>query len=73
MAKENSSGPDPTGKSVLITAGEFAGMEGVCLGSVAGGNPLWAVSPHHSERIVNLKFDAEFGLLLNPGAAPGRN
>lgn len=73
MAQENSSGPDPTGKSVLIAAGEFAGKEGVCLGPVVGAKSLWAVSPNCSYRIVNLKFDAEFGVLLNPGAAPGQN
>lgn len=73
MAHENTSGLDPSGKSVIITAGEFAGNEGVCLGSVTVAKSLWAVSPHHSDRVVNLKFDEEFGVLLNPGAAPGRN
>lgn len=73
MSRKNSSRPDPSGKSVLITAGEFAGNEGVCLGPVTLAKSLWAVSPHHSDRVVNLKFDEEFGVLLNPGAAPGRN
>jgi hypothetical protein len=62
----------PAGKTVLITCGEFAGEEGVCLGRAAGGN-LWAVSPHSSARVVNLEFVREFGLLLNPGQAPGWN
>ena len=66
-------GLDPTGKTVLITAGEFAGEEGVCLGSASAGGELWAVSPASSNRIVNLRFEVEFGILLNPGQAPKRN
>jgi len=62
---------DPSGKHVLITCGEFAGEEGVCLGPE--GNGLWAVSPHSSDRIVNLKFEQEFGILVNGGQEPGRN
>ncbi|SUS07211.1 hypothetical protein DF3PB_40008 [uncultured Defluviicoccus sp.] len=64
---------DPTGKHVLITCGEFAGEEGVCLGLVPEGNGLWAVSPHSSDRIMNLKFQEEFGIVLNCGQEPGRN
>lgn len=73
MSRENSSGLNPAGKTVLITAGEFAGQEGLCLGPVTGGRQLWAVSPNASARIVNLEFETEFGVLMNPGAAPGRN
>ena len=65
--------PDPTGKTVLITGGEFAGEEGVCLGRAAGTARLWSVSAHSSNRIANLRFDEEFGVLLNPGQSPGRN
>jgi hypothetical protein len=65
--------PDPTGKTVLITGGEFAGEEGVCLGRAEGATGLWAVSAHASNRIVNLRFDEDFGILLNPGQPPGRN
>ena len=65
--------PDPSGKTVLITGGEFTGEEGVCLGRAADGTGLWAVSPATSNHIVNLKFDAEFGVLVNCGQEPGRN
>ena len=65
--------PDPSGKTVLIIGGEFAGEEGVCLGHAPDTQDLWAVSPDTSDRIVKLRFDAEFGLLLNPGQEPGEN
>ena len=65
--------PDPTGMTVLITGGEFTGEEGVCLGRAPDGGELWAVSPASSDRIVNLRFAEEFGVLLNPGQSPGRN
>ncbi|HWA09488.1 MAG TPA: hypothetical protein VG838_08575 [Opitutaceae bacterium] len=65
--------PDPTGLTVLITGGEFAGEEGVCLGQVAGVAGLWSVSAHSSNRIVNLRFDEDFGVLLNPERQPGKN
>lgn len=66
-------GPDLTGKTILITAGEFAGEEGVCLGRAPDGGELWAVSPASSDRIVNLRFDEGLGVLLNSGQSPGRN
>lgn len=65
--------PDLTGKTVLIIAGEFTGEEGLCLGYAPDKNDLWAVSPNTSDRIVNLRFDAEFGVLLNPGQESGKN
>lgn len=65
--------PDLSGKTVLITAGEFAGEEGVCLGRAADQKCLWAVSPVSSNRIVNLRFDEDFGVLVNPGQEPGKN
>lgn len=64
---------DPSGRHVLITCGEFAGEEGVCLGLVPDGSGLWAVSPHASDRIANLKFEQEFGILVNGAQEPGRN
>jgi len=64
---------DPTGQSVIILAGDFAGEEGVCLGRAPDTKDLWAVSPNSSERIVNLRFDEEFGVLLNRGQQPGKN
>lgn len=63
--------PDPTGLAVLITGGEFAGQE-VRLGRAPDTTDLWAVSPNASERIVNLQFDADFGVLINPSQQPGK-
>ena len=65
--------PDPTGKAVLITVGEFGGQEGVCLGRSSEGEDLWAVSPHGSNRILALRFDDEFGVLIKPSQQPDRN
>lgn len=64
---------DPSGHTVIILAGEFAGEEGVCLGRATGEKELWAVSPNTSDRIVNLRFDGEFGVLLNPSQKHGKN
>lgn len=64
---------DPSGHTVIILAGDFAGEEGICLGRVPDKKDLWAVSPNSSDRIVNLRFDEEFGVLLNPGQEPGKN
>ncbi len=64
---------NPSGLSVIILAGEFAGEEGVRLGAVPDGGGLWTVSPNSADRIVNLKFDEEFGILINKGQAPGVN
>ena len=64
--------PDPTGKTVLILVGEFAGEEGICLGRAADGK-RWAVSPKSADRIVEMEFEREFGLLLNPGQELGKN
>lgn len=63
---------NPEGMPVIILAGEFAGKEGVCLGK--GPEPeIWAVSPDGSDKIVYLRFDSEFGILINKGQKPGRN
>lgn len=64
---------DPTGRDVIILAGEFAGEEGVCLGRAQDRSGLWAVSANSSNRVVNLKFPEEFGVLINRGQPPGRN
>lgn len=64
---------NPTGLTVLITAGEFAGEEGVCLGLAIEEKDQWAVSPGSSDRIVNLRFDEEFGILINPAQESGKN
>jgi len=64
---------NPSGQTVIIIAGEFAGEQGVCLGRATGEKDLWAVSPSSSDRIVNLRFDEEFGVLINPGQDSSKN
>ena len=63
--------PDPTNHQVIILTGEFAGEEGYCLGPTHGG--LWAVTPNSSGKVLDLKFDADFGILINKAQAPGKN
>ena len=63
--------PNPTNKNVIILTGDFGGVEGVCLGENNDG--LWAVSPHGSDRILMLRFDEDFGILINKGQPPGPN
>jgi hypothetical protein len=64
--------PDPTNKSVIILAGEFAGQEGFCLGP-AGEAGVFAVTPNTSNQILRLRFDEEFGILVNSKQERGRN
>jgi hypothetical protein len=64
--------PDPTGKSVIILTGEFAGEEGICLGR-AGDGTSWSVSPRTSDRVLELEFDRDFGIVVNQGQDAGRN
>ncbi len=64
---------NPTGRTVIVLAGKFAGQEGVCLGAVTDGSGLWAVSPNSSSEIVSLEFPAEFGIVLNAGQESERN
>ncbi len=64
--------PDPSGKRVIIIGGEFTGHEGVCLGS-AGEPGIFAVSPSTSNKILRLRFDEEFGILINSGQEKGKN
>lgn len=52
------------GARVLITKGSFAGCEGVCLGRADGEN-MFAISPVDSKEIANLRFEDEFGLLID--------
>ena len=52
------------GARVLILSGESTGCAGTCLGRAADGE-RWAVSPDESERIVDLTFEEDFGLLLD--------
>ena len=63
--------PDPTEKHVIILTGEFAGQEGFCLGPAESG--LFAVTPNSSHRILRLRFDEDFGILINPKQKIGRN
>lgn len=64
--------PDPTGKTVIIIAGDFAGHEGFCLGT-AGEEGVFAVTPNTSNRVLRLRFDEEFGILINSGQDKSRN
>ena len=52
------------GARVLITKGRYAGCEGVCLES-AGDGKKWAISPDGTTEIIDLRFDEEFGLLID--------
>lgn len=65
--------PDPSGLTVIILSGTFAGQEGVCLGPVPDGSDRWAVSPHSSNEVLSLRLPEDFGIVVNPGQAPGRN
>ena len=64
--------PDPTNKTVLILVGNFVGQEGFCLGP-AGEDGVYAVTPNSSNQILRLRFDEEFGIVINPGQERGRN
>ena len=62
---------DPTGMAILIVEGEFAGEEGICLGRSLNGSGLWAVTPNSSDRVVDLRFDEQFGVLIDSRQTPG--
>lgn len=64
---------NPTNLSVLIVSGEFAGQEGVCLGRSTQNSELWAVSPNASNRILELQFEKDFGVIINPGQKAAAN
>ena len=57
---------------MIILAGEYAGQEGFCLGP-SGESGVFAVTPNSSNRVVRLRFDKEFGILINKGQEPGDN
>jgi hypothetical protein len=57
---------NPSDRAVIILKGEFAGDEGICLGQATGGTELWAVSPHSSNRVLNLRLAQDFGVLMEP-------
>jgi hypothetical protein len=63
----------PTSHHVIILKGDFAGQEGVCLGPVKDKDGLWAVSPDGSNKIMNLRFEEEFAILINRRQEPGKN
>ncbi len=56
---------------MLITSGNRAGEEGVCLGMVDGGR--FAVAPDRGNAILTLEFETDFGLLVDLSANPSAN
>jgi hypothetical protein len=72
MGKTEISQTSFEGARVLITNGEFAGTEGICLGKTEEPG-LWAVSPDGSSDVVVLQFEKDFGLLVDLSSDPGRN
>jgi hypothetical protein len=56
----------------LILTGDFQGQQGVCLGE-AGRSGLWAISPDHSDEILSLTFEKDFGLLIDLSGNPQIN
>lgn len=63
---------DLSGCRILIVSGLHAGQEGVCLGRAADGTK-WSVSPDESNEILELEFEAEFGLLADSSGDAQRN
>lgn len=60
------------GARVIITKGAYAGHEGICLG--AGTAPkTFAVSPDGSHEIIELRFEQEFGLVIDLSSDPTKN
>jgi hypothetical protein len=60
------------GARVLILTGCFNGEEGVCLGE-ADRSGLWAISPNHSDEIISLAYEKDFGLLMDLSGSPELN
>jgi hypothetical protein len=60
------------GARVLILTGRFRGEEGVCLGEGDRAG-MWAISPDHSEEVVSLEYEKDFGLLVDFSGKPGLN
>jgi hypothetical protein len=63
--------PKLEGARVLIVAGTYSGTEGVCLG--AADARKWAISPDGTDAVLSLKFESEFGLLVDLSADPSAN
>ena len=60
------------GQRVLIVSGPYAGAEGICLGKSAE-EGRWAVSPDSTTEVVHLRFEEEFGLLVDLSCDPQSN
>jgi len=60
------------GARVLILTGQFQGQGGICLGKAAQSG-LWAISPDGSDEILPLRFEKDFGLLVDLSSDPPRN
>lgn len=59
------------GARVLILKPPHNGCEGVCLGASDAGT--WAISPDASDEILSLKFEKDFGLLIDLSSDPQEN
>jgi hypothetical protein len=57
---------------VLILSGRFEGREGLCASKSADGE-RWAISPDGSDKILQLVFEKEFGLLVDLSSDPATN
>lgn len=60
------------GARILILKGRFAGEEGVCLGFTAD-QKQWAISPDSSDEILPMKYEVDFGLVIDLSGEPQRN
>ena len=63
---------DMSGCRVLILVAPYEGHEGTCIGRSADGKH-WAISPDGTDEILQLKFEKEFGLLMDLSADPDKN
>jgi hypothetical protein len=54
---------DFEGKRILTLDGGYAGKDGVCLGKI--GDHPWAVLPDGSDEILQLRYEEEFGILID--------
>lgn len=72
MSNKFQSQGDLTGCRVLILRGPYKGCEGVCVGRSQDGEH-WAISPNDSREILHLRFEKEFGLLVDLSSDPKEN
>jgi hypothetical protein len=72
MARPRISGKKMEGARVLILTGQHKGEQAVCLGEAEGAG-LWAISPDNSDEILSLRFEKDFGLLIDLSSDPTRN